>query len=91
MIEYYECVESQEVDCFTIGKIYKIKNPKNLEDAVNFIDDRGHANGWCGFNHKHFKPSTLEAFNLQESIKPKKIKKNTLLYLIKFLSKLNIK
>jgi hypothetical protein len=91
MIEYYECVDSQEIDCFTIGKIYRIRNPKNLEDAVNFIDDRGHANGWCGSNHKHFKPSTLEAFNLQQGIKPKKIKKENLSYLIKLLKKLNIK
>jgi hypothetical protein len=34
--EYYECVMSNSKD-FIIGKVYKIVNPKNLEDLWNFI------------------------------------------------------
>ena len=93
MIEYYECFHTTDTNCFTFGKIYKCLNSQNLEDVGNFIDDKGDRNGWGGSNYKHFKPSTLEAFNIQECIifKRKKTKKENLSYLIKFLNKLNIK
>ncbi len=90
MTEYYECFHTTDTDCFTFGKIYKCLNPQNLESVSNFIDDNGKTNGWCGNNYKHFRPSTLEAFLLQENI-ISIIKKENLSYLIKFLSKLNIK
>ncbi len=64
MTEYYECFHTTDYDCFTFGKIYKCLNPQNLEDIENFIDDKGEKNGWSGNNYKHFRPSTLEAFNI---------------------------
>ena len=73
--EYYEFIGNNS--SFTKGKIYKIKNPTNLEAKHNFIDDRGVKNGWggvIGCNHKYFKPSTKEAFDLQEEAKQNEIK-----------------
>lgn len=65
--EYYECVKTS---CsFTKGKIYKIINPNNLEDVYNFLDNKGVQNGYAGNNHENFKPSTKEAFDLQNKSK----------------------
>ena len=62
--EYYECI-NRGYASFTVGKIYKIRNPLNLEDDGNFIDDSGRCNGWCGYNYEHFKPSTKSAYDAQ--------------------------
>jgi len=67
--EYYEFIG--DAKAFTKGKIYKIKNPSNLEDKGNFIDDEGFVNGYAEDNYKKFKPSTEEAFLVQEGITPK--------------------
>ena len=69
--EYYKCFSGgkrEMEDGFTIGKIYKIKNPEDLEKMGNFIDDNGQSNGWGGVNYKHFEPSTIEKWNIQEGI-----------------------
>lgn len=63
--EYYEFIGNNKD--FTKGKIYKIKNPSNLGDSANFIDDKGVGNGWSSNNYKYFKPSTEEAFLVQQS------------------------
>jgi len=69
MTEYYKCIDSgKDEDCFTLNKIYKIENPKNLEDIGNFIDDKGCPNGWSGVNYKHFEPSTEYEYNNQNNI-----------------------
>jgi predicted transcriptional regulator len=73
--EYYKFIGNNS--SFTKGKIYKIKNPTNLEAEHNFIDDLNRPNGWGGYNecnHKYFKPSTKEAFDLQEKSKQNEIK-----------------
>jgi len=54
--EYYECIKTLNPALFTVGKLYKINNPNNLEDTYNFIDNHGEDNGWSGINYKHFKP-----------------------------------
>lgn len=69
MCEYYECIASNDPDSFTEGKVYKALYPHNLEASGNFIDDKGTKNGWSGDNYKHFKPSTLAAYEAQN--KPK--------------------
>jgi hypothetical protein len=58
--------------CFTKGKIYKIKNPNNINDYYNFIDDEGDSNGFTekqGNNTSNFKPSTEEAYCEQQNNK----------------------
>lgn len=86
MTEYYECIKSTS-DNFTIGRIYKIKirNPLNLEDYHNFIDDRGKYNGFSDNNYKYFTPSTEEKWFKQEGIE------YDYLYLIEFFNQNNIK
>ena len=76
-----------------INNLQWCTHANNMKHGYQFglINNKGEKNGWCGSNHKHFKPSTLEAFNLQQGITPKKIKKENLSYLIKLLKKLNIK
>lgn len=65
--EYYEFI-GENGQSFTKGKIYKIIDPKNLENYGNFIDDDGKENGWGGGdNHTKFKPSTKEAFDEQKT------------------------
>ena len=76
---------------FTIGKIYKIKNPEDFEKTENFIDDNGEENGWGGANYKHFEPSTIEEWNIQEGIYIKPEAEEDYLYLIPLLTKLNEK
>ena len=88
--EYYKCIVGIEGD-FTIGKIYKIKNPEDFEKMENFIDDNGKANGWGGVNYKHFKPSTIEEWNIQEGIYTKPKVEEDYSYLIPLLTKLNEK
>ena len=59
--EYYKCINTAGCDNqFTLNKIYKIRNSDDLEDILNFIDDRGEGNGWAGSNHEHFIPATKE-------------------------------
>ena len=84
--EYYKCIRG-ELESFTKGKIYKINNPKDLEDTENFIDDKGRNNGFCGQNYHHFTPSTLKEYNLQEGITTIIDKYDTLL---EIMNKLNI-
>lgn len=92
MIEYYECFNNKNAENeFTIGKIYKILNPGNLEASCNFIDNKGEFNCWMHENNKHFKPSTLEAFNLQEGNVNKSIIKEDLSFIITLLNKYKIK
>ena len=64
--EYYEYIGDKTND-FTKGKIYKIKNPSNLQDFGNFIDDTGSKNGFGERNHLYFKPSTEDAFLTQNN------------------------
>lgn len=64
--EYYEYIGLGDV-AFTKGKIYKIVNPKNINDFGNFIDNDGTKNGFSGENAKKFKPSTEQAFLAQQS------------------------
>ena len=90
--EYYKCITSSTIDSFTVGKIYKIRNPNNLEDEYNFINDNGKRDGYSGTNFRHFKPSTKEAFDLQESkiITPKKKRsRESMKYLIPILNNLD--
>ena len=63
--EYYEFVGPPNRE-FTVGKIYKIRNPNNLEAFGNFINDKGEEDGWSGTNYEKFKPSTKEFFDKQE-------------------------
>jgi hypothetical protein len=63
--EYYEFIGNNSD--FTTGKIYKIINPKNLEQPENFIDDTGTENGFSGINCEKFRISTLEAWEDQEN------------------------
>jgi len=65
--EYYEYVGKLSSESFTIGKIYKIVNPNNINASQNFIDNKGVRNGFAGENDKKFKPSTEEAFLAQQS------------------------
>jgi hypothetical protein len=65
--EYYEYIGGACSD-FTKGKIYKIKNPDNLEGDFNFIDDNDDENGFSPINHQYFKPSTKKAFNKQNNM-----------------------
>jgi hypothetical protein len=75
---YYEYIGVRTgQDSFTIGRIYKIRNPKNIEAPFNFMDDNGRENGFVGENHKFFKPSTLKAFTQQESLNKKTSMKTT--------------
>lgn len=62
---YYKFIGRSDI-YFTEGKIYKIRNPKDLEAKENFIDDMGNLNGFSDLNYKFFKPSTQQAFDLQE-------------------------
>jgi hypothetical protein len=64
--EYYEFVDDTR-NSFTKGKIYKVRNPKDIEAGENFIDDNGITNGFSGNNAKYFKPSTEQAFLAQQS------------------------
>ena len=91
--EYYKCFSGDEDGdgFFTTGKIYKIKNPEYLEEMENFIDDKGQSNGWGGTNYKHFEPSTIEEWNIQEGIYTKPEAEEDYLYLIPLLTKLNEK
>jgi hypothetical protein len=64
--EYYECINIPDRNKNWVeGKIYKIRNSKQLESYKNFIDEAGEPNGFCPHNHKHFKPSTREAYEAQ--------------------------
>jgi hypothetical protein len=64
--EYYEYV-GNTVNSFTKGKIYKINYPNDLEAEGNFIDNNGYTDGFSGSNYEKFKPSTKEAFLLQQN------------------------
>jgi len=64
--EYYEYI-SENSNTFTKGKIYKIIKPENIEALSNFIDNSGIGNGFAGDNYLKFKPSTKEAFLLQQN------------------------
>jgi hypothetical protein len=64
--EYYEYIGKIDND-FTQGKIYKIRNPKDIEAEGNFNDNYGKLNGFSGSNYEKFKPSTKEAFLLQQN------------------------
>jgi hypothetical protein len=89
MTEYYKCINANSAeDCFTLNKIYKIRNPEDLEHVANFIDDNGASNGWSGNNYKHFEPSTEYEYNEQNNIS--NIKKDVdYSYLISFFDKFN--
>jgi len=63
--EYYEYIGDESYS-FSTGKIYKIRNPKDIEAGDNFIDNNGDYNGFSGDNGKKFKPSTQEAFLKQQ-------------------------
>jgi hypothetical protein len=65
--EYYECIHASSN--FTIGKIYKCLDPHNINTCGNFIDNSGDRNGFSILNSEYFKPSTKEAYDLQN--KPK--------------------
>jgi len=54
--EYYECIRTSDPKLFTVGKLYKINNPNNLEDVCNFINNNGVYDGWSGVNYKYFSP-----------------------------------
>ena len=89
MIEYYKCIDTNgSEDCFTLNKIYKIINPKDLEDIGNFIDDKGATNGWSGSNYRHFEPSTEYEYNEQNNISNKE-KDVDYSYLISLFDKFN--
>ncbi len=64
--EYYELIVASSTN-FTQGKIYKIIDPVNINKMSNFIDDKNNRNGFARDNFVKFKPSTKEAFDLQES------------------------
>jgi len=88
MTEYYKCIDnSNSEDCFTLNKIYKIRNPENLEEIGNFIDDNGAYNGWSGNNYKHFEPSTEYEYNEQNNISNEENVDYS--YLISLFDKLN--
>ena len=63
--EYYEFVGAGGVS-FTKGKIYKVRNPKNLDASENFIDNDGYKNGFGNENSKMFIPSTEKAYLEQQ-------------------------
>jgi hypothetical protein len=64
--EYYEFIGNESMS-FSKGKIYKIINPKDINEERNFIDNLGTANGFSYKNKEKFKPSTEEAFLAQQS------------------------
>lgn len=70
--EYWECTDDGMGNEFTFSKIYKIQDRTDLEEWSNFIDDAGERNGFSPRNHKHFKPSTKEAFDRQELLEEAK-------------------
>jgi len=89
MTEYYKCINNNNAeDCFTLNKIYKIRNPENLEDFSNFINDKGQSDGWQGNNYKHFEPSTEYKYNEQNNISNKE-KDVDYSYLISLFDKFN--
>ena len=63
--EYYELIRTAQG--FTKGKIYKIKNPKDIGAEYNFIDDEGNENGFGSLNNKFFAPSTEGEFLKQQA------------------------
>jgi hypothetical protein len=64
--EYYEFIGNESMS-FSKGKIYKIINPKDINEVRNFIDNLGTPNGFSYKNKEKFKPSTEEAFLAQQS------------------------
>jgi hypothetical protein len=68
--EYYEFIGDGSMS-FSKGKIYKIINPKDINDEGNFIDNSGTPNGFSPKNKEKFKPSTEEAFLAQQGLVPK--------------------
>jgi hypothetical protein len=68
--EYYEFIGDGSM-AFSKGKIYKIINPKDINDEGNFIDNSGTPNGFSPKNKEKFKPSTEEAFLAQQGLVPK--------------------
>lgn len=57
---------------FTKYKIYKVRNPLNLEEERNFIDNRGIQNGFSPLNSEYFKPVTELEWLMQHGIIPVK-------------------
>jgi hypothetical protein len=87
MTEYYKCIDNgKDQDCFTLNKIYKINNPKDLENVGNFIDDKGVLH-WRGTNYRHFEPSTEYEYNKQNNISNEENVDYS--YLISLFDKLN--
>ena len=80
--EYYEYIGSK-IESFTVGKIYKINNPNDLEAGENFIDNYGKTNGFSGSNYEKFKPSTEQAYLAQQNMissSEREVSKVTLVY-----------
>jgi hypothetical protein len=87
--EYYKFIKETTIKSFTQYKIYKIKNPDNLNHYENFINDERRANGLSPENDKCFEPATKEEYLIQEGIIPKQ--KQNYDYLVEFFTKYNIK
>jgi len=62
---YWEFIMGNTSTTFTIGKIYKLNENKNIEDFSAFTNDKGDSDGWNRRNRSHFKPSTKEAYEEQ--------------------------
>lgn len=65
---YWECVEGLK-RYFTEGKIYKLIDGKSIQDKEAFIDECGDNNGFYPHNLEYFKPSTEEAYLVQQQLK----------------------
>lgn len=64
---YYRYTESTN-SSFIGGKIYKIRNPNDLNSWGNFVDENGDGNGFAPNNERYFTPSTEQEWNKQEGI-----------------------
>jgi len=66
--EHWVCINADNTNRFTVGKIYVATNPIN---GAAFIDDKGDKNGWSGTNLQHFRRATLPEL-ISHYTKPKK-------------------
>jgi hypothetical protein len=63
--KYYEFIGTDPGQSYITGKHYEIRNPDNLEEPENFIDEQGVPNGYSPNNHEYFKP-VFEEFVLPD-------------------------
>ena len=69
--EWAKCIKTEN-DCFTIGKLYKLRNDFDNSVVGLFIDNKNQYNGQQGWNEMYFTvPTQQEIEAHEESLKPK--------------------